>query len=80
MNQILILSPRWHDKVVLLAERRLLTHNEVVINHHEFPEPLYISGERAREFPLEQMKTKAGGYIGVRAVPLDELTQERIMA
>lgn len=78
MNQILILQPRWHDRVVLLAERRLLSHNEVVIKHREFPAAMYITGERARQFPLEQMKTRNGGTLAVRAVPLAELEKEVI--
>lgn len=78
MNQILILAPRWHDKVVLVAERRLLAHNEIIIEHKDFPAPFYLTGKKAREFPLEQMATKAGGTIAVRAVPLVELEKEVI--
>lgn len=78
MNQILILEPRWHDRTVLLAERRLLAHNEVIIEHKDFPTPFYISGERARSFPLEQMRTKRGGTLAVRAIPLTELEREVI--
>jgi len=76
MNQILIWEPRWHDKVVLVAERRLLDDNEIVIRHKNFPRPYYLTGKRARDFPLEDMKTKAGGTIAVRAVPLEELEKE----
>lgn len=76
MNQILIWQPRWSTRDVLLAERRILAENEVVIDHKDFPTPFYITGERARQFPLEQMKTKLGGTIAVRAVPLSELEQE----
>lgn len=85
MNQILLLAPRWRDRVVLVAERRLLDHNEVVITAKDakgelyFPAPMYITGERARQFPLEQMKTKAGGTIAVRCVPLTEMEKEVIV-
>jgi hypothetical protein len=78
MNQILIWEPRWHDRTVLVADRRLLEHNEIVISHKDFPAPLYISGKQAKEFPLEQMKTKTGGTIAVRAIPLAELEKEVI--
>jgi hypothetical protein len=80
MNQILILEPRWHDNVVLVADYRIFEHNEVVIRHGDFPEPFYLTGERAREFPLEKLKTKAGGEIDVRAIPIDELAKEVVNA
>lgn len=79
MNQILIWEPRWHDRTVLLAERRLLTHNMIVIEHKDFPAPFYLTGERARSFPIEQMKTKRGDTIAVRAVPIAELEKETIL-
>lgn len=76
LNQIVIWSPRWHDRVVLIADHRLLAHNEVIIEHKDFPRPLYLSGTFAKSFPLEQMKTKNGGEIGVRVIPLVELEKE----
>ena len=78
MSRYFIKEPRWHDRVVLLADKRLDRHNEVIIQHKDFPKPYYITRERAQSYPLEQMKTKAGGLLAVRAVPLDELTKEVI--
>lgn len=78
VNQIFIIAPRWHDRTVLVAERRILPENQVVIQHHEFPRSFFITGEEARKYPLEQMKTKAGGTIDVRAIPLSELEKETI--
>lgn len=78
MNSILIFAPRWHDKTVLIADRRLLAHNEIIIEHKDFPAPFYISGRVAKSFPLEQMSTKSGGVIAVRAVPISELEKEII--
>lgn len=78
MNQILVWEPRWHDKVVLVADYRLFEHNEVIISHKDFPSPYYLTRERARQFPLEQMETKRGGTIAVRAIPIDELAKEVI--
>lgn len=78
INQILIWEPRWHDRTVLVAERRIMDENEVIVQHKDFPKPYYLSGSHAREFPLEQMKTKAGGEIAVRAIPLAELEKEII--
>lgn len=84
MNRIIIWEPRWSTKDVLVADGKLFTNNEVVITAKDakgeryFPNPFYISGKRAKEFPLEEMPTKAGGKLAVRAIPLDELTKERI--
>lgn len=82
LNQIVIWAPRWHDRTVLVADRRLLAHNEILIKHKDsngtlmFPRPFYLSGKFAKSFPLEQMKTKSGGEIAVRAIPLSELEKE----
>lgn len=78
LNQIFIIEPRWHDRVVLIADRRLMNENEIIIGHKDFPTGFYITGERAREFPLMQMKTKSGHTIAVREVPLSELEKEVI--
>jgi hypothetical protein len=79
LNQITIWEPRWHDRTVLIADRKLLAHNEVIIEHKDFPRPFYLSGTFAKSFPLEQMSTKkSGGKIAVRAIPLSELEREII--
>lgn len=78
VNQILIWEPRWHDRVVLVAEKRILPENQVIIQHKDFPRSFYITEEQAKKFPLEQMKTKAGSTIAVRAIPLSELEKEII--
>lgn len=62
----------------MIAEHRLFDNNEIVIMHKDFSHPYYLTAKRAREFPLEYMKTKAGGTIQVRAIPLNELTKEVI--
>lgn len=79
-----IWEPRWKDRVVLVADRKLEAHNHICIDYIQsngeplYPHPLYISGEQARSFPLEDMATKAGGVISVRAIPLTELEKEAI--
>lgn len=78
INQILIWEPRWHDRTVLIAERKIMDSNEVIIQHKDFPKPFYLSGRKAKEFPLEQMGTKAGGTIAVRAIPISELEKEEL--
>lgn len=76
VNHILIYQPRWHDRVVLVADNKLLAENEIVIDHKDFPRGFYITGTEARKYPLEMLKTKAGGELPVRAIPLSELEKE----
>lgn len=78
MNQIVIFEPRWHDRKVLIMDRRLQADNEIIIEHKDFPNPFYISAKRAREYPLVDMKTKSGGVVQMREVPLTELEKEVI--
>lgn len=78
MNTIDILQPRWHDRVVLSADHKIATDNEVIIHHHDYPNPLYMNGQWAKQFPTEMLQTKHGGQMPVRVVPLDELLKERI--
>lgn len=73
-----IWEPRWSTGDVLIADSKIRTHNTVKIEHKEFPEPFYLNGEFARSFPLEQMRTKSGGFIAVRAIPIIELKKEVI--
>ena len=69
-----IWNPRWHDRVALIANFRIGTHNKIT-----FPKAptlageWYISGEKARTYPLENMPTKNGSTLAVRAVPLADL-------
>lgn len=78
MNQIEILEPRWHDRIVLIADHKIVDDNEVVIRHKNYPHPIYMNGKWAKQFPLEDLKIRSGGKMKVRAVPLDELLKERI--
>lgn len=76
MNEITIWEPRWHDKVVLIADHKIGTDNRITIEHKDFPVALYVSGKVAKQYPLESMKTKSGGFINVRAVPIRVLESE----
>lgn len=73
-----VFEPRWHDRVVLLPDYRIIQDNKVVIRHKDFPKPFYLNGDFARSFPLEYLTTKKGGKMAVRAVPLDQLQKEVI--
>ena len=78
-------APRWHDKRVLLADRRIGEHNKVEISQvhadgtRYFPNPMYISGKEAKKYKLD-----SNGVIPCRAVPLSafrtlELTKHSIL-
>lgn len=75
MNQILIYEPVWHDRSISINDKRIMKDNEVTIQHKDFPTPYYMSGDWAREFPLEPMETKYG-TIMVRRIPISELEKE----
>lgn len=67
-------NPRWNDRKALIADYKIGTHNQI-----NFPKAKslagdwYISGKEAKTFPLEPLKTKAGGTMNVRVIPLDAL-------
>lgn len=74
VQELVVFNPRWHDRKALLADFKLGVHNKIVFpKANSLPGEYYISGSKAKSFPLEPMKTKSGGTIQLRAVPLDEL-------
>lgn len=82
MNHITIFAPRWRDRSVLVADHKLGADNTIAITctnkdgSRPYPQPFRLSGVAARSYPTETMKTKAGGAITVRVIPLDELLKE----
>lgn len=82
VNQIIIWEPRWRDRRVLVADRRICPENEIIIIAKDkdgrpyFPESFYITDTQAKKYPLEMMNTKSGYKIAVRAIPLDDLEKE----
>lgn len=72
-----IFSPRWNDRKVLLKDVRLGTHNRIFFTGKDGAsmgkDPYYISGRRAKQFGTEMMKTKEGGEVRMRVIPIDEL-------
>lgn len=68
-HKIEIWQPRWKDRTVMLAKFKVGTHNEITFTKTKsLPETYYISGEKARTFPLEP-----NGKILCYCVPIDEL-------
>lgn len=69
-----IWNPRWHDRVVLLADYKLATHNKIVFpKAKSLAGDWYISGRDAAKYPTEPFKTKTGTVMTMRAVPIDAL-------
>mgnify|MGYP003601302691 CR=1 FL=1 len=68
-NTFRIRQPRYHDRVVLLANYKISTHNRVIFTHDKNLEgEFYISGIKAREYDLA-----SNGKLLCRQVPLEEL-------
>jgi len=68
-----IIAPRWHDRVVLIADYKIGQTNIIVFRANSMPGEYKISGQLARSFPLEDMRTKSGTIMKMRAIPLDAL-------
>ncbi len=69
-----IMQPRWKDHVVLLKNSHIGTHNEITFRYAPtYPDKYYLSGDKARTFPIELMETKNGNKLTMRVVPLDDL-------
>lgn len=72
-----IRAPRFHDNT-LLIQSKVADHNKIVVTYTRadgtrmFPDPLYISGRKAKQYRAFKMPTRAGGEISVRAVPVGE--------
>lgn len=82
-NLFKIKSPIWGGRKVGLATYKIGTHNEVRIEKRDvngdllYPQPLYISGEKAKTFPVEPVKNHPN--IKLHIIPIDEFeTLERI--
>lgn len=73
MVLIPIIAPRWHDRTVLVADWKLGKENMIRINHASFPSSFYITGEKARTYPVETKKTKGGQSFNVRVIPINDL-------
>ena len=78
MASIPIWQIRWTTGDVLIADHKLEQHNEILIEQGEGKGTYYLSGTVARQYPIENMPTKDGHTIKVRAVPLTVVQEERI--
>ena len=70
-----IRAPRYRDRVVLLAKYRLTSGQgvDVKILYGAYKGIYHVSYKDICESPIEQMTTKQGKQITMRAVPLDKM-------
>lgn len=83
-RKITIWEPRWHDKKVLIASRKVGEHNKIIFTgvpgetNYMGDKPYYLSGQT-----IKKCKKESNGTIDCYVVPLDkleplELTQHSI--
>lgn len=75
-NEITVLSPRWHDRMVLIASWRVVEGlNRIKMpkarNHPDY----YMTGFKIRQYPTEVLMSRAGKAYKVYAVPLADLEE-----
>lgn len=76
-NVFKIKSPIWDGRKVGLATYKIGTHNEVRIltknkdGEELYPQPLYISGAKAKKFPIQPVKRNPN--IKLHIIPISEL-------
>ena len=75
---IIIKSPRYRDRTVLLARYRLPAGQDVDVKITEgaYKGVYKVRNDVICKSPIENMKTRNGTLLSMRAVPLDDL--ERI--
>lgn len=75
---IIIKSPRYRDRTVLLARYRLPCGQDVTVKITEgaYKGVYKVSNDIICNSPIEGMETKQGKIIAMRAIPLDAM--ERI--
>lgn len=73
-----IKTPVWGGRKVGLATYKVGTHNEIRIEHKNkegellYPQPLYISGERARMYPVQPVRSNPN--VKLYVIPIEDLT------
>lgn len=72
-----IKAPRWHDDTIII-QAKVGPHNKIYCTYVRgdgslmFPDPLYISGIKAKQYKAFNMATASGGTIRMRAIPVDQ--------
>lgn len=80
MNYIKILEPRWSTNDILVADHKIGSTNQIVVNHHEHPEPYYASGHELRKYPTQDVwSNKYQSYYTMRVVPIKDLSTDLVL-
>lgn len=67
-QKIDIVQPRWHNRTVLIAKYKVGEHNEITFQAKSMPDKYYISGSKARTYPIN-----SNGKLDCYVVPLNDL-------
>lgn len=76
-NLFEIRKPVWGGRKVGLAEYKIGNHNEIRILYTDtagrpiYPQPFYISGERAKKYPKQPVRNHPN--IVLHVIPINEL-------
>lgn len=76
-SKIEIKAPIWNTRSIGVATFKIGTHNEIHIKatgkdgQRLYPAPLYISGEKARQYPVEPVRSNPN--IKLHIIPINEL-------
>ena len=72
---IIIKSPRYRDRTVLLARYRLPAGQSVMVKilYGAYKGVYKVSSDTICKSPIEGMETKQGKIIAMRAIPLDAM-------
>lgn len=70
LNLIDIWTPRYKDRVVLIASYKVKEHNKIIFTKakHLQDKEFYMSGSKIRQYPID-----TNGKVQCYAVPLDDL-------
>jgi hypothetical protein len=73
-NTINVWAPRWHDRTAVVANWKIVNGlNKIVIDHHSFHAPFYMTSTQLWKYPIEEKPTKSGRLAKYRIVPLNDL-------
>lgn len=75
MVTISIFEPRYRDMTVLVARYKIPAGNDIMVDIKKGARAgkYLVRNENICKSPIEQMKTKTGKYITMRAISLDYL-------
>ena len=72
-----IKSPVWGGRKVGLATYKVGQHNEIRIEYKNsegelvYPQPLYISGEQARQYPIQPVRSNPN--VKLYVIPINDM-------